>query len=135
ADRLARLLDESLSPDARDGMGRTLLHFAASEGRDDLVTLLLDRGADVNAISDSGDAPLNWAVQAGKPEIVALLRSRGAEAHDALTAAAVGDVDRLRDFLDADPTLIDRTYHFWPSSEGLSLLAMAAVYNQTDVAA
>jgi hypothetical protein len=48
-----RALRRGIDPDTRYG-GRTLLNWAAQEGRDAVVALLLACGADANA-ADSGD--------------------------------------------------------------------------------
>jgi uncharacterized protein len=62
-----------------DPQGRTLLHYAANEGRLSDVELLLQSGADPNAKDDSGWTPLHFAVQSDSKEVVALLLGNGAE--------------------------------------------------------
>ena len=60
--------------------GNTLLHMAASRGREDLVTLLLDRGADVNARQGGlsyGRTPFVCALE--HPGVVRILVERGAD--------------------------------------------------------
>lgn len=49
AQRLARILGRSFSPDARDQGGWTDLHYAAALGLTDLASALLDAGADPRA--------------------------------------------------------------------------------------
>lgn len=47
----------------KDSNGQTLLHVAARNGRDGVVTMLLHRGMDVNARDRDGLSPLLLAVQ------------------------------------------------------------------------
>lgn len=62
-----------------DRMGRTLLHYAANEGRDKDVAQLLKDGVDPNAKDDSGWTPLHFAAQANALQISEMLLASGAE--------------------------------------------------------
>jgi ankyrin repeat protein len=61
--------------DSPDRGGRTLLHYAAAEGRLANVQLLLQRGANVNRKDVMGQTPLHCAVEDGHADVVRLLAS------------------------------------------------------------
>lgn len=87
---------------ARGGDGQTPLHTAASIA---VADLLLDAGADIDARDvDHESTPAQYMV-AERQEIAGHLVARGAHT-DLLLAAALGDVERLRRHLDADPGCI-----------------------------
>jgi hypothetical protein len=56
------LLEFGANIGAKDGHGRTPLHWAATGGHADVVRMLIGAGADVNAASDDGVAPIGAAV-------------------------------------------------------------------------
>lgn len=96
---------------------KTLLHFAAHDGRMDVARLLLSKGAEVNSKDDAGFTPLHVAAFSDHAEIVELLLSHQADIdaknHSGLTALMVA-VDR--DFKDVvhccypkEPTSTPRT--------------------------
>jgi ankyrin repeat protein len=106
-----------------DRSGSTPLHRAVAASEREVIALLLDRGADIHALhgngprSERGYAPVDfqaidlalwngpfWNVR-GDIETARLLLSRGA-AYDLVIAAALGDHERVRSFLDEDPTRI-----------------------------
>lgn len=65
---------------ARDELGMTPLHFAASQFYNKrIVSLLIKSGADVNAFSNRLLTPLFLAVETGKREAIELLLSHGAD--------------------------------------------------------
>lgn len=81
--------------------GRALIQ--ARENRD-VVDVLLEHGADLNLKSDWAPGP--WGVLDNtKPDMAEYLISRGAVV-DVFAAAALGKIDRLRELLDADPSLV-----------------------------
>jgi ankyrin repeat protein len=87
---------------ARGGDGQTPLHFASTI---EAARLLLDHGADINALDvDHESAPARWMVR-DRQDVARFLVGRGARA-DLLLSVALGDIDRVRAFLDADPTSI-----------------------------
>jgi ankyrin repeat protein len=87
---------------ARGGDGQTPLHVASSVP---IAALLLDRGAEIDALDiDHESAPARYLIRS-HPEIVRYLIDRGCKT-DILMESAVGDLDRLRKRLDAEPESI-----------------------------
>ncbi len=76
-------LDSGADVNATDRLGLTSLHYAATYGYTDIVSLLLEAGADANALADGWLSPLESAIVATRPdpEIVALLLEHGADAN------------------------------------------------------
>ncbi len=75
------LLSRNADVNARDGEGRTALHFAAATNANEkVVAALLDAGSDVNCRTNSGMTPLMEASRRSlNPAVVELLLSRGAD--------------------------------------------------------
>ncbi len=57
---------------------KTALHYAAQNGRTEVVAFLLDKGADVNRPNIAGETPLHYAAGLPDPAVVNLLLARGA---------------------------------------------------------
>ena len=122
--RVRELLDEEpWLVGLSDRAGSTPLHRAVAASAREVVCLLLDRGADIHALHGDGRRnefgypavdfqPIDtalwngpfWDVR-GDIEMARLLLSRGA-AYDLVIASALGDIDRVRAFLDKDPARI-----------------------------
>ncbi len=122
--RVRELLDaEPRLVQLGDRAGSTPLHRAVAASAREVVCLLLERGADIHALhgdgvrNESGYPAVNfqpidtalwkgpfWDVR-GDVEMARLLLSRGA-AYDLVIAAALGDTDRVREFLDGNPARI-----------------------------
>ncbi len=62
-----------------DGFGRTMLHTAAAQGREDAVKVLLGRGAAIDARDRWGWTPVSAAVESGRAETWELLLVAGAD--------------------------------------------------------
>jgi ankyrin repeat protein len=121
--KVRSLLDAS--PDslhAADERTNKPIHWAVMTRQLDLIDDLLARGADINAKRSDGARPIQltngdyhfraWRDvpkdTAATPEVVlAHLRARGAYC-DICTAASIGDLDRVRELLDLDPSLANR---------------------------
>jgi ankyrin repeat protein len=67
-----------VDPNTRDICGRAPLHYAAREGRVEVIKLLLERGAYPNAWDNCDKTPLHYAAERGDVEIVRLLLEKGA---------------------------------------------------------
>jgi len=102
-DRLRALIDaDPALVHARGGDGQTPLHFAANV---EVAAFLLDRGAEVDARDvDHESTPAQWMVR-DRQDVARLLAARGGHV-DLLMAAALGDLDRVRGFLDRDPASV-----------------------------
>lgn len=91
--------------DARGGDGQRPLHFAANI---EIAEYLLERGAEMDAKDvdhESTAAQYLTAIRPRRPEVAKYLLSRGAKS-DILMAAALGDVDLVRQHLEEDPASI-----------------------------
>ncbi len=75
-----------------------------------------------------GETPVLLSIRSGTHELTQLLLERGAEL-DAFEAAAIGDVQQVRQFLDADAKLIGARSH-----DGWALLHMASYFGHAEVA-
>lgn len=83
----------------RAGDGQTPLHVAPTVA---IAEFLLNHGAEIDARDvDHESTPAQYLVRS-HPEVARFLVERGART-DILMAAALGDLERVRGFLDADP--------------------------------
>jgi ankyrin repeat protein len=107
---------------AGDERGNQPIHWATMTRQLDVLDELLARGADVNARRQDGarpihltngdyhfrgwrDVPQDWPTTPA--QVLAHLRARGADV-DICTAASIGDLARVRELLDQDPSLANR---------------------------
>jgi ankyrin repeat protein len=89
----------------RGGDGKTPLHWAK-----DVATarVLVEHGADIDARDVDHESTAAQYLVREHQEVVRYLVERGCEA-DILMMSALGDVDRVRQILDADPRAIETT--------------------------
>lgn len=81
--------------------------WAAIESADlEKIDLLLSRGAPLSEKNKNGETPLEWAIWRGKPDLVRLLISHGAE-YTIFAACSVGDINRVKDLLVANPAEVN----------------------------
>jgi len=102
-DRLRDLVERDPSlVHARGGDGQTPLHFAANV---EVAEFLLAHGAGIDALDvDHESTPAMWMLRE-RQDVARYLVSRGCRT-DLLMAVALGDVERARRHLDADPATI-----------------------------
>jgi ankyrin repeat protein len=87
---------------ARGGDGQTPLHFAKTV---EIAAYLLDHGADIDAKDvDHESTPAQYMLD-NRPDVARYLVERGCRT-DILLASAVGDINRVRSLLDADPECV-----------------------------
>jgi ankyrin repeat protein len=118
-----RLLDSSPELLHAGDMGSNQpIHWAVMTRQIDIIDELLARGADINAQRFDGARPIHltngdyryrgWRdvpqdTKAAPGEVLAHLRARGAYV-DICTAAHTGDLERVRELLDEDPSRANR---------------------------
>jgi ankyrin repeat protein len=118
-----RLLDANPGlVDVGNEIGASPLHRAVGRGVHKLAALLLDRGANVHAVLSSArglrggfwtdlqaiDLAIWDGRRPGNRRMIELLLEHGATV-DLTVAAALGDIDRIRQILDAEPARIRDT--------------------------
>jgi ankyrin repeat protein len=87
---------------ARGGDGQTPLHVAASV---EVARLLVEHGADIDALDvDHESTPAQYAI-GERPEVARYLVERGCKT-DILLVSALGDIARVREHLERDPSSI-----------------------------
>jgi ankyrin repeat protein len=82
------------------------LWAALESGDREKIELILSRGAPVNEKNKNGDTPLQWATWRGKSDLVRLLISHGAD-YTIFAASSVGDINRVKDILIANPAEVN----------------------------
>lgn len=99
---------------------------AVKAGDADGLRGILESDADAAAArEDGGDSPLMMALYHGRRDLAELILAHGRRP-DGAEAAALGDVERLRAALDAEPGLVTRFTH-----DGWTLLHLAAYFGHT----
>ena len=100
---------------------------AVKAGDADALRGILEGEADAaGARDDGGDSPLLTALYHGRRDLAELMLAHGRQP-DAFEAAAVGDVDRLRALLDAEPGLVTRF-----SNDGWTALHLAGFFGHVE---
>jgi len=111
---------------AGDGRSNQPIHWAVMTRQLDIIDELLERGANINAARFDGARPIQltngdynyrgWRdvpkdVATTPLEVLEHLRARGAYV-DINTAASIGDLDRVKELLDEDPSLANRVCEY-----------------------
>lgn len=129
----------------RGGDGQTPLHVAPTVA---IAEFLLEHGADIDARDvDHESTPAQYLVRS-HTDVAKFLVTRGAQT-DILMAAALGDLERVRGFLDADPASVQtmatdayfpkRNFHAggtiynWTLGKGKSAHTVAREFGHEDV--
>jgi ankyrin repeat protein len=94
---------------ASDEYLKTPLHWAAEHDRDDVAQVLLNSGADLEATTLWSATALDWAATMGSTKVAGLLLARGAKGMNLVTAASLGKLDMVREFLDSGAPLASLT--------------------------
>jgi uncharacterized protein len=116
---MRRLLDRDPSLSRKGYFYTPPIHFAVREGHLEIVEMLLAAGADVEWNGHYGASLIDMANERGHDDVAALLEKARAERgrtapsqtredHPIHAAAQAGDLQRVRELLDADPTLLNR---------------------------
>ncbi len=121
ADAAAFLLELGVPIEIEDAKKQRPLHVAAANDAVHVAALLIERGAEIDPYEQNyGNTPLDFAVYHDHSRMIELLRPHS---RDVWNLAFIGDVDRLRDVLLAEPHLAkvswEATPLFWlPEDEG-----------------
>ena len=111
---IARLLiDRGADVQVIGRFGFTPLHWAAMVSNKELAELLLAKGADVDARAEnekSNFTPLDFAIDKGSPAIGRLLVERGAAVSSIHAAALVGDLAKVKSFLEKGSGVGEKFY-------------------------
>jgi len=99
------LLRKGAPVDGRDRHGMTPLHYTYRGGHTEMMRLLVAKGADVNAKDGTGLTMLIVAAGERRDDTVRLLLSLGARV-DIFSACSLGQADRVREILRADPKAV-----------------------------
>jgi ankyrin repeat protein len=75
---LEKVIPSTISPNASNQFGWTLLMLTALEGNTKIGLFLLERGADINVLNSFGESALSLAAHNGHLPFVKLLKSHGA---------------------------------------------------------
>ena len=105
----------------------TGLHLAVWHQQLEVARVLIEAGIDLEATNHEGRTALHDSIEFGRSDFTQLLLDHGAEL-DICSAAILGDLDRMRELLDADPALAN------DRSTSLSPLGWAAFGNQVESA-
>jgi ankyrin repeat protein len=125
--KVRSLLDAALELlAAGDERGNQPIHWATMTRQLDMIDELLARGADINARRQDGarpiqltngdyhfrgwrDVPQDWPTTPA--QVLGHLRTRGAYV-DICTAASTGDLERVKELLEQDPSLANRVSEY-----------------------
>lgn len=85
--RIVDLVDAGVDLDASfaDGEGYTAVHFAAWDGKDEILAYLLEAGAKADVVGEDGYTPIFLAAASGHLDCVELLVENGADVNRRLT--------------------------------------------------
>lgn len=104
-------------------MARREIFDAIEAGQEGRVADMLEAAAEVN---EEGVSALLFAKYYGRDDLVELLRPHKPQL-DAFEAAALGDVDRLRELVDFDPSLVSAY-----APDGFTLLGLGAFFKHPE---
>ena len=112
ADAVAFLLDLGTPIEVEDASKQRPLHVAAANDAVHVARLLIERGAEVDPYElNYSNTPLDFAVYLEYPRMIDLLRPHS---RDVWNLTAVGDLERLREIIPADPRLAKISWQTTP---------------------
>jgi ankyrin repeat protein len=85
--RVKELLSEGINPNSKDKTGKTPLHYAASNGRSEIITALIEAGAKINELDNDKLTPLNRAQFIGNEAAIKVLLENKAVAAEIINPA------------------------------------------------
>ncbi len=94
------LIEAGADIEGKDSFGYTALHWVVMMGNEEITKFLLDKGADVNTKSNDGETPLDVATHGSPRGVGELLIEKGAEVSTLHTAAYVGDLEKVKSFIE-----------------------------------
>ncbi len=94
------ILSKGADVNAKDKRGRTMQHDAAAYGHQEVAELLIAKGADVNARDNNGSTPMDSALANDRVALAKMLAAKGAEVSTLADAARIGDLARVKAFLE-----------------------------------
>ena len=101
ADVVAFLLDLGTPIEVQDAKEQRPLHVAAANDAVQVARLLIDRGAEIDPYElNYSNTPLDFAIYHDYPRMIELLRRHS---RNVWNLTSIGDVDRLREVLSAEP--------------------------------
>jgi ankyrin repeat protein len=112
--------------DPQERTAMRMIEAVKAGDADALRGILQSDPAAAGAREDGGESPLMIALYHGRRDLAELILAHGHEP-DGVEAAALGDVDRLREALDAEPGLITRFTH-----DGWTLLHLAGFFGHAE---
>jgi ankyrin repeat protein len=112
ADVVALLLELGTPIEVEDPKKQRPLHVAAAHDAVEVAELLIERGAEIDPYElNYSNTPLDFAVYHEYPRMIDLLTSHS---RDVWNLTTVGDVDRLREVIQAEPGLAKVSWQSTP---------------------
>ncbi|HLK66559.1 MAG TPA: ankyrin repeat domain-containing protein [Bryobacteraceae bacterium] len=130
ADVVGLLLDLGTPIEVQDEKEQRALHVAAWNDSVRVAELLISRGAEIDPYETNwGNTPLDFAVYGEHTRMIELLRRHS---RDVWNLTRIGDFDRLREVIPADPRLAKVTWQttplFWLPEDESKALAIAKLF-------
>ena len=118
--------------------GETPLHSAVEMGDIDIVKLLVDKGADFNVKNQEGWTALRRAALSGRKDMFGLFVARGTDTSSFHMAAFVGDLDRVKAFVERGTEVDTKdeagwTPLFWAACAGQEEVAQFLIDKNADI--
>ena len=108
AEIVSLLLANGADINTKDSYNRTPLLLSLGFGYSDMAKLLIAKGADVNTKDNWETTPLLSAALDNNKDMENLLMAKGAKV-DIITASAMGDIERVKGFLNRNPSMNNAT--------------------------